>query len=1435
MKNIIGTSVRLVLLATVALAWWLHPASLAAAVPVSVTYVQGNFGTPQTAQTTVKVTYTAAQVAGDLNVVVVGWNDSKAVVSAVTDSKGNTYARAVGPTVQSGYASQSIYYAKNIATAAAGTNSVTVTFASAATSADIRILEYSGADPNNPVDVTAASTGSSATSSSVAVTTTNATDLLVGANLVQGSTTGPGSGFTKRLMTTPDGDIAEDRMLTAAGSYSASAPVSPSGAWIMQMVAFRTPSGGTVPPAVSSVSPNSGSTAGGTAVTITGTNFAAGATVTFGGTATTNVIAVNSTTITATTPAGSAGAVTVTVTVSGQSGSLTSGFTYVTSLAGSPTVAGVSPNSGSTAGGTAVTITGTNFAAGATATFGGTAATKAVVVSGTQITATTPAGSAGAVTVTVTVGGQTGSLANAFTYASPTSPPTVSGVSPNSGSTAGATAVTITGTNFATGATVTFGGAAATNVVVVSGTQITATTPAGSAGAVTVTVTVGGQTGSLANAFTYASPTSPPTVSGVSPNSGSTGGGTAVTIAGTNFAAGAAVTFGGTAATNVAVVSGTEITAMTPAGSAEAVTVTVTNPGAQSGSLANGFTYVVVATTAITYVQGNFGTPQTAESTVKVAYTVAQVAGDLNVVVVGWNDSTAVVSAVTDSSGNTYTRAVGPTVQSGYASQSIYYAKNIASAAAGTNSVTVTFASAATNPDIRIIEYKGADPSNPVDVTAASSGNSASSSSGSATTTNSTDLIFGANLVQTSTTGAGSGFTGRLMTTPDGDIAEDEMVTATGSYSATAPASPSGEWIMQMVAFRTPTGVTTPPTVSSVSPNSGSTAGGTAVTITGTNFAAGAAVTLGGTAATNVAVVSGTQITATTPAGSAGAVTVTVTVSGQSGSLASGFTYTSSGTPSLTSISVTPANPTILNGASQQFTATGKYSDGSTQNLTASVSWSSLDQNVATIAAGGLATAAGTGTSTIEAASSSISGSTTLTATSSSSAAPELVQHVSGSNSRNNSFSNPYCYYLWLPGYTTAGNAVVVGFTLGGTAAATVTDDMNDAFKMVANYYDSTDTQSIAIAAAFNVAPGARKISVCFAGSPGGYVQSMATEFSNVTGVDVSSAGVRGSGTSLTAGSVTPSASGELAYQIGYAMTTNQNQSSFTAGSQASAAWGLLSADLMDGLAAQYGVYNSTSAIDPTMTMGKGGTWISAAVLLNTGSAGGVPSGMRIVHLDHENIPTHTSSGGSGNPFPSPLTLELPCSGNLEVALMGGGNPPNLITGMTDSNGNSWEQAGQNVTYGDTDLQTFYAANASCSSTLAVTVQWDSTDGDQTIMFYDVAGAAASPLDTTASATGSQSTAGNLTALSITPSTSSTEFIFAMMPVDYNTVTGLVNGFNDADMFSGEALSGPEPVDENNGWGHFVVSSTNAVPITWTFLSNSLAAGSWSSMASAFK
>src|SRR5713101_993285 len=137
----------------------------------SIAFVQRNSADPQTPQTTVNVAFTAAQTAGDLNVVVVGWNDSTAKVSSVVDSKGNTYALAAAPVVQTGVATQAIYYAKNIVSAAAGANTVTVTFSVAANFADIRIAEYSGLDTLNPLDVSVGAQGTTtATSNSGSVT-----------------------------------------------------------------------------------------------------------------------------------------------------------------------------------------------------------------------------------------------------------------------------------------------------------------------------------------------------------------------------------------------------------------------------------------------------------------------------------------------------------------------------------------------------------------------------------------------------------------------------------------------------------------------------------------------------------------------------------------------------------------------------------------------------------------------------------------------------------------------------------------------------------------------------------------------------------------------------------------------------------------------------------------------------------------------------------------------------------------------------------------------------------------------------------------------------------------------------------------------------------------------------------------------------------------
>ena len=83
----------------------------------------------------------------------------------------------------------------------------------------------------------------------------------------------------------------------------------------------------------------------------------------------------------------------------------------------------------------------------------------------------------------------------------------------------------------------------------------------------------------------------------------------------------------------------------------------------------------------------------------------------------------------------------------------------------------------------------------------------------------------------------------------------------------------------------------------------------------------------------------------------------------------------------LVSIAVTAANLSIAKGTSEQFTAIGTYTDNSTQNLTGSVTWTSQTTGVATITAGGLATAVTTGTSKIQAALGSVNGSATLTVT----------------------------------------------------------------------------------------------------------------------------------------------------------------------------------------------------------------------------------------------------------------------------------------------------------------------------------------------------------------------------------------------------------------------------------------------------------------------
>ena len=333
-----------------------------------------------------------------------------------------------------------------------------------------------------------------------------------------------------------------------------------------------------------------------------------------------------------------------------------------------------------------------------------------------------------------------------------------------------------------------------------------------------------------------------------------------------------------------------------------------------------------IAARAAVFVQVASATPQSPQASVSVTYPSAQAAGDLNVVVVGWNDATSAVNSVKDSAGNIYQLAVGPTVGTGL-EQSIYYAPNIAG---GSNTVTVTFSQAATAPDVRILEYQGASR---LDVAVGKKGSSSSTSSGAATTTGPNELIVAANTVATLTKTVGSGFTSRIITTPDGDIAEDKMATAAGSNSAASALSSSGPWVMQMVAFAA-SAAPAQPALSGVSCSSGSMTGvGTdscTVTLNAAAASGGVAVSL---ASNNSAVTVPASLTVAAGAASA---SFTATVATVSTATAVTLTASASVVSKTFAIQLGASTPTLgVSSASLSF-GSNSVNSATTQTITLS-------------------------------------------------------------------------------------------------------------------------------------------------------------------------------------------------------------------------------------------------------------------------------------------------------------------------------------------------------------------------------------------------------------------------------------------------------------------------------------------------------------------
>ncbi len=348
------------------------------------------------------------------------------------------------------------------------------------------------------------------------------------------------------------------------------------------------------PPMVTSIAPILGWVGGGTRVTVTGANFLNVLAVTFDGVSGSALTVTSPTSLAVTAPSHSEGVVDVQVVgVYGTSSRITADhYTYV----GPPTVTFIGPIDGATIGGTRVSVTGTNFVGVGAVVFRGANrdafGSNLSVTSPTTLLVTTPVYTAGDVDVLVQTqfGLSSPVTADRFTYLPPASP-TVTSVTPNSGTTRGGTQVMVTGTNFMDVSAVSFGGRPGTNVALVSPTRLSVTAPSHPAGVFPVQVTTPFGTSPPVNGALYAY-VPPPAVTSIAPSAGWTGGGTKVTVTGSSFINVTSVRFGGVPSTAILSVTPTSLVAIAPSHAAGVVDVQVTTMyGISSAITTDRYTY----------------------------------------------------------------------------------------------------------------------------------------------------------------------------------------------------------------------------------------------------------------------------------------------------------------------------------------------------------------------------------------------------------------------------------------------------------------------------------------------------------------------------------------------------------------------------------------------------------------------------------------------------------------------------------------------------------------------------------------------------------------------------------------------------------------------------------------------------------------------------
>jgi hypothetical protein len=689
-----------------------------------------------------------------------------------------------------------------------------------------------------------------------------------------------------------------------------------------------------------------------------------------------------------------------------------------------------------------------------------------------------------------------------------------------------------------------------------------------------------------------------------------------------------------------------------------------------------------------------------------------------------------------------------------------------------------------------------------------------------------------------------------VITNPDGDIAEDRVVSTAGSYSATAPLGGAGPWVMQMVAFKGMSSAPPPPPPTAPTNLTAAAAGSSQINLSWTNTS---------TSQTGVKIERSTDNVTFTQIAVAGATAVSYSDSGLSASTtyfyrvratnSSGDSaYSNTASATTQSPPPPPTAPTNLTAAaagSNQINLS--WTNTSTSQTGVKIERSTNNVTFTQIAVAG-ATAvsypdSGLSASTtyfyrVRATNSSGDSaySNTASATTSQSVAPArptLVQNLSIYTNRDGEAGNDFIVNLENP--TLANNCLILALTNAYTTTRTITvsDDKGNTWTRGPHTDFVANTETTTILYALGVAAGTQKITIHFDASIFN-VHATVSEWYNIA----TSAAANGSSAAsdvaspVSPGSFTPGNNdangGNLIYHHAIAIPgagslglTTSAVTAITPGT----GFTLASANRQLASISQYAVQTTAAAINPTLTVAQAsGTdhFNTVAIAFKAAAAGTAPAtkGIRVQNMQH-----------TVHPWPGSWTVNLPSSGNLLALTAPVNTGQDAITGVTDSKGNAWTKVAGESQFSP---QVWYAVNAAPGSDLTISFNIANNTGI-IIIAWDIAGAATAPFDKFAEATGAQANAGDdITSAPVITPTTANGLVIGLVNEYTGPPTSMIGAGYVADHVYYTGETDGSLMDMGDGTAHIYNADTSQLSFGWHQTNHPPTSG-WFAIAVAFR